>query len=366
MDNFMQIANETTLADQLNKNFTREQNEENIHMQIVNATLVDQHEVQSNENKPADSIYEIIARSKYGENPFDGLYIQNPIIGKESCWSPLGTKLSNNEKVCMNIIEPNKYFTIRADGKSFSKVVPHLQRLGILESGYSTCFENIMKTVAQEVTLKYQRVLFVFTQSDEITILFDKVDQHESSNVVFTHEFSGRKDKLMTLVSSLITYVFNREVFKLCGRFVFAKYDISEAQFKLNELLENLPDIIFDARVGTYDTLADAFELILWRAYDCSVNGVSQAIHFGTFVEHTKQELRKMNTYQKLEVLKEHGLLPLTNHQAYGTLLIKSFRPTEVTNKLTGETTTVNKRCYVEILGPVVHNFKQGLFTNML
>ena len=45
-----------------------------------------------NINSVNASIYEIINRSKYSETmiTLSNLYISNPIIGKESCWNPLG------------------------------------------------------------------------------------------------------------------------------------------------------------------------------------------------------------------------------------------------------------------------------------
>ena len=94
-----------------------------------------------------DSIYEIINRSKYPNDVTD-LYIHNPIIGKVSCWEPLGNKLSANEKIAIANIPSEKYFTIRLDGKNFSSVVPVLVRLGLFSSGYSIEFEfSSLKTL---------------------------------------------------------------------------------------------------------------------------------------------------------------------------------------------------------------------------
>lgn len=307
-----------------------------------------------------ESIYDIIYRSKYGEE--NELYISNPVIGKASCWNPLGDKLSANEKCCPQIINPEKYFTIRLDGKNFSTVIPKLKQMQIFEMGYSVHFENIMKTIANKVATHFSRVLYVFTQSDEITILFNKVENIEGRSEQF-HEFSGRKDKLMTLASSYVTQIFNKELFKLCVSFVFDK---STNFAELTELIENLPTIIFDARVGIYDTLSDAFELILWRAYDCSVNGISQAVYLNTFDTVTKKEQQKMNTTEKLKLLETCGLLPLSDHQAYGTLLKKSTTMVEITDKKTGITNVVEKRCYVLISGPVIKNIKDNKFPEIV
>jgi tRNA(His) 5'-end guanylyltransferase len=300
-----------------------------------------------------DSIYDIIARARISDDieiEYNKLYTPNPIIGKASCWDPLGTKLSANEKVCPVIISSDKYFTIRADGKNFSTVVPALKSLGIFESGYSTSFENIMKTLAEKFTKKFQRVLYVFTQSDEITILIDKVHQVEGHDLQ-PHEYSGRRDKLISLAASFATNVFNQEIFKLCC-------DKFTSNTELLNVISKLPTIIFDARIGTYDNFLSAFELILWRSYDCSVNGISQAIYFNKFEGFSQKELNLMNTTEKLNILKQHNMLPLSDHQAYGTLLKQTHIDANVTNQKTGVTSVVKKLHYNLVPGPVVRNLK--------
>lgn len=304
-------------------------------------------------NKQTDSIYDIIHRSKYSENNCKS-YISNPIIGKESCWNPLGDKLSANEKNCPYIINPNKYFTIRLDGKNFSSVISKLKQLLIFEQGYSIKFENIMKTIAQKVCTYVSRVLYVFTQSDEITILINKVVQ-PNTDTIQSHDFSGRRDKLMTLICSYVTQVFNIEVIKLCMNMP-----------NMTDNINLLPTIVFDARIGTYDTLLDAFELILWRAYDCSTNGLSSAVYFNSFNGITKKEQAKMNSNQKLQLLEHNNMLPLPNHQAYGTLLKRSIIAVEVVDKQTGLTKIVEKKCYIPVVGPIVKNIKDNKFPEII
>ena len=292
-----------------------------------------------------DSIYEIINRSKYPNDVTD-LYIHNPIIGKVSCWEPLGNKLSANEKIAIANIPSEKYFTIRLDGKNFSSVVPVLVRLGLFSSGYSIEFENIMKLIADKLAVKFQNVLFVFTQSDEIAIIIDKIKLSPDGSV-FPREYSGRNDKLVSLSSSYASVLFFSELVKINNK------------KGLNLNIDDIPPTIFDARIGVYDTLDDAFELILWRAYDCSVNGLSQAVH-NCKIPNSKQA-RLYNTGDKLKFLETNGLLPLRDHQAYGTLLARTYTETECVNQMTGKTTTKNMRSYVQINGPVIKNIKEDV-----
>lgn len=307
----------------------------------------------NNVNSTNNSIYDIIYRSKYGESITEK-YIQNPIIGKKTCWDPLGNKLSLNEKNTPSVIEANKYFTIRLDGKNFSSCVPKLKRMGIFEDGYSMKFEMIMKKIAESLPYEFQNVLYVYTQSDEITILFDKIRTDDLS-----HEFSGRRDKLISLISGFVTKTFNLELIKICIELMQNNFDGNI----LTQIIDNLPSITFDARIGVYDTLANAFELILWRSHDCSVNGLSQAVYFNNFSNIKKSDACKLNTNQKIKLLEENNMLPLSDHQAYGTLIKITHTHIETMNKKTLEKNFSIRRRYVQIKGPIIKNLKDNIFS---
>ena len=50
---------------------------------------------------------------------------------------------------------------------------------------------------------------------------------------------------------------------------------------RLSQLYEEVGDISphFDCRIAAWDSWEEAKALLLWRAYDCTVNGVSDAVH---------------------------------------------------------------------------------------
>ena len=56
--------------------------------------------------------------------------------------------------------------------------------------------------------------------------------------------------------------------------------------------------------MGTYKTEEEALSLILWRAYDCGVNGVSDCVYHSTIPG--KKQIVKLNKYDKLKWLKEN------------------------------------------------------------
>jgi tRNA(His) 5'-end guanylyltransferase len=321
------------------------------------------------------TIYDIIARSKYPE-PEMSNYLTTPVIGKTSCWNPLGDKLCANEKSCPSVIPPGKYYSIRADGKNFSSsVVPMLTKLGIFAPGYSVDFEQVMTLVTHKLCTRFRGVLYAFTQSDEITIIIDKVQRSEQ-----VHEFGGRRDKLLSLASSFITNEFTMDLVYMCllkemkknttptpivgsGNTAFGSSTLGSlgedaVPKSIIPLLLNFPTITFDARIGVYDSLEEAFELVLWRAYDCSVNGISQTVHNNKFEGHTKQSTQQLNQGEKLDLLNKHGLLPLRDHQAYGTLYVKTHCEKMAINKKTNEPQLVVKKQYVPLVGPVISAVK--------
>merc|ERR1712099_212304 len=103
----------------------------------------------------------------------------------------------------------------------------------------------------------------------------------------------------------------------------------------LDELAVILPH--FDCRLAQYKSWEEARSLLMWRAYDCSVNGVSDAVY------HTKGSGRLIQSKgkrEKIEWLWKEGKLPLPRHQAYGTLLVKVKRQVAGYNPKTNETVT--------------------------
>lgn len=178
-----------------------------------------------------DSIYEIIKRSKYSDE-FSTLYTQTPVIGKESCWKPLGDKISSNEKSSSLIIPPEKYIVINVCCKLF------------FSGNTLDSFDEIMKTVTMFSSGILQRTLHVFRKNNSISIVIDKVCKYENENS-YVHEYAGRMDKLLTLVNSKISTKFVVEFAK--------KYGIN---------FDSLSEINFSSNIETYNTIEEAFKII--------------------------------------------------------------------------------------------------------
>lgn len=288
-------------------------------------------------------LYDVIRNAKYPAVEFDG-YINNPIIGKTSIWDPLGDKLGRIEQSCVSIIPADKYYTIRLDGKNFSNVIPSLQRLGLFSEGYSVEFETIMIKLAYLSSTMLPGVVDVFTQSDEITIICESANQ-DCKNP--SHHYSGRKNKLISLSAGEIS----AEFFRLLVDIVLDSDIVNK-----KETIRAIPTIRFDARIGIFDSYEDALELILWRSYDCSVNGLSQSLYL------TKpkgwKNVTQLNSGIKLKFLSENNMLPLSPHQAYGTYLKRRKETVTYLNTKTGKEVNKEKKIVRQIHGPLIKNIK--------
>jgi tRNA(His) 5'-end guanylyltransferase len=306
------------------------------------------------------SIYRLIEEASYPTHYLDRETLTNsplpfssseysvlptsPSLRKATGWATLGDKLCLNEKQLVNV-EGSQYFTIRLDGKSFSKVGRRLHALGALETEYSEKFNLWMQDVCHFLTKEISNVVYSYTQSDEITILIApmpynfKEDRHEP------HAFNGRRDKLISLASSLASARFYRHMVLSVGL----------------ERVDELPLAVFDGRLAVYHSLHSAFELILWRSYDCAVNSVSTTLHLLRDAPLPRKEISRLNTLQKLVLLHSVGIMPdMTQHQKYGTLFHRAREIVTVVNQLTGEADTRDKYFIRQVNGMVVNNVKEG------
>lgn len=268
-------------------------------------------------------------------------------------WVPLGEHLKKAENDFCDI-SGNQFFTVRLDGKNFNNVYKQLQQMQLFSPGYSLEYESIMVGVCKSMTCHFANVLYSYTQSDEITLLFSSTPYNESSRSYEPHLHGGRHDKLISLTSSLATQYFCKKLIQ----FHLLK-EASAEKVMGGVSLDDLPIATFDARISKHSSLRDAFQMILWRSYDCAVNSVSTALRQQCSGHAmSKSEMNALNTLRKVLILHNHKLLPtLTDHQKYGTLFCHGRGYTETGKKK-------SKRCKMSthvIPGQVVTNVKEGI-----
>lgn len=164
---------------------------------------------------------------------------------------------------------PDEAFVIRVDGRAF-----HTFTNG-MEKPFSPVLDAC-RNAAAEAVLKSMKPTFVYHQSDELSFVWDAVKEPATE-----HIFSGRTDKILTLVASLTSAAFIREYIKLTGDFSKTPHFDGRiaARFSLrSEFLSG------ETRLG------DAIKCVQWRENDALRNSMQM---FGQSLFSHKQLNKK-------------------------------------------------------------------------
>jgi len=241
----------------------------------------------------------------------------NPPFVPKKVFTELGDLIKVAERPETDRIGGSKWISLRLDGKGFGKYVRNLQRLGVFGSngGYSKEFASIMQECVTALMEEFSAICG-YTQSDEMTVLIPAASIVRE--VQQPHAFNGRVQKIGTLAASVVTGIFNLRVTEMCVKL--------KIKVEPKSMLAR-----FDCRVGNYDSEREATSVLLWRAYDCGVNGVSDAVHKAKDIDAKKVEITRrkatlLDTGSKLKWLNAAGLLPLPAHQSKGSFYVKVKR----------------------------------------
>jgi len=337
----------------------------NVHeFQLWELNLIDRFKELFNEMDPTDHFH-FVLESEYepkelklvskNENIFELLqtvditphisedYDEPPYIYKGT-WQRLGNYVSGVEKTLVSA-SSNEYITLRLDIRGMSKIKRALIRLGIFKDKYDQNFSDIMVDT-MIMLMKEFGAQFGYTQSDEITLII-----YAMKNPLSKYIFDGRRDKFVSISASLASSFLNRRLQEL-QQILYEDSQIEKPgcwqrflstvgwrplpQKPTNPT--HLPILTFDSRMGVFKTAEDAFSLILWRVYDCGVNGLSSAVY----------NLRKksLSSHEKIKYLSDNNLLPIPRDQAYGVLYSKVTVPIKTINVATNEPIEVERKEY--------------------
>ncbi|KAI9326161.1 hypothetical protein BDR26DRAFT_957864 [Obelidium mucronatum] len=226
-------------------------------------------------------------------------------------WSTLGDKLTRQEQLVTRLLPSNQWISLRLDLKGFSSQSKRL----FPSRRYSPVFAN---RYAQHSAGAHDG------NSSQLWI-------HATWN---PHPFNGKRDKLVSLTASFASVVLMQQFMKLGV----------PLPFLAPEQLEN------DVESGKDSSL---------KLTDCTVNGLSDAVHKSDLPG--KRALTELNSWQKVKVLHENGLLPLEEHQAYGVFIERQVKSVEAVDLKTGLNVAVERGVLVHIPGSVLVNVKAGL-----
>ena len=186
-------------------------------------------------------------------------------------------------------------YVLRCDGVSFSKFCKDFDK------PFDKVFRDTMIDTMSELCSKIQGAFLGYTQSDEITILFNA----NSCNEVY---YAGNIQKIASIAASQATNSFNKALICHAAN---------------NELYVNkVFDGFFDGRV--YEIPRNiAYKTIVWRMSDCYRNAVQMIAR--SYFSH--KELYKKTTEQIVEMLiNQKGIdifIEYSKNNLYGTISYK-------------------------------------------
>lgn len=200
----------------------------------------------------------------------------------------LGDRMKQYELDAISIsnIPSNKSYIVRLDGHSFSKFTLPLKK------PFDIIFIKAMALTVQDLLEKFHANTG-YTHSDEITLIFNKVESEQS-----THLFNGRASKLLSLMASYCSVRFN---YHLKENIETIKDEYPCKFIKKIQKCEQ----IFDARI----LIIEPSEIVnhqIWRSVrDCHRNAVST--YAGTVFSH--KIIDRKNTAEKIDMLKSKNII---------------------------------------------------------
>ena len=191
---------------------------------------------------------------------------------------------------------PNCWVLVMIDGKNFSKLIKNK-----FEKPFDDWFISTMDKTAVHLCKHIQNCVGAFVQSDEISLII-------RDSTLTCMPFDGRLCKLQSIIPSMATAFFNKEIIK---RNLTAGMDIDE--------ITDMPDYCFDCKVWTVPSANDAMAWVLYRQIDCIRNSKQQFAQ--TYIPH--KELMGKDTDEHVAYCYEktgHDWNEVGDNKKYGRL----------------------------------------------
>jgi tRNA(His) 5'-end guanylyltransferase len=206
---------------------------------------------------------------------------------------------------------PGIYMVARIDGRNFTKLTKELHEF---EAPFDIKFRDYMIETTEHLMNSGFRIIYGFTQSDEISLLFHLNDT-----------------------------TFNRKMRKLNS--VLA----GEASAKFTSLIGDIG--CFDCRISELPSLEKVEDYFLWRQEDAHRNSLNAHCYWimrkdGKSVSEATNFLSGKTIAEKNELLFKYGINynELPSWQKRGTGLVWSYYSKEGINPITNESTMTTRR----------------------
>lgn len=209
-------------------------------------------------------------------------------------------------------VPPGIFMVARVDGRGFTRLTKELLQL---EAPFDATFRDHMLATTEHLMDCGFRVIFGYTQSDEISLVLDR---DETS--------------------------FGRKLRKLCS--ILA----GEASAKLSLLLGRMA--VFDCRISQLPTLNILVDYLRWRSEDAHRNSLSAHCYWalrrlGSSPREATREVDGLSTEEKIQLLQAKGgidFASLPGWQTWGSGLYWEDYQKEAIHPLTGEAVFAQRR----------------------
>lgn len=193
---------------------------------------------------------------------------------------PLGDRIKNKYEANYSLsLLPLVPTVCRLDGKCFKSFTRNLNR------PYDMNFINLMIATTKYLVESVDMCVIGYTQSDEITLILYS-DNYKSE--IF---FNGKHSKLVSILASRATAVFNKKM----------KYYLPD-KYKEYADIDSSPE--FDNRAFVVPSLEEACNALLWREKDATRNSVSMLAQSC----YSHKQLYKKSTSDMHEMLFQKGI----------------------------------------------------------
>lgn len=229
----------------------------------------------------------------------------------------LGGRLKSYESEYEREIEPEMHIIARIDGHKFSKFT----------KGFKKPFDGILSKAMELTTMDLVQEFNAYTgytQSDEITLVIPSLmnkENHKGNNKdKWIHGYSGRVQKMSSLISGFTTMKFNLHLNKIFNDYKQSDYD----QSYFDILYQKVGNAWFDCRVYGAPSNEEAFNSVLWRVRDAEKN--SRSMFAQTYLSHKK--LQNLTGLEQVELCKKEtgkDWATIEDKYKYGILVKREY-----------------------------------------
>lgn len=205
---------------------------------------------------------------------------------------------------------PNGYVLVMIDGKNFSTLIKNK-----FEKPFDGWFIKTMNDTALHICKNIPNVVGAYVQSDEISFLI-------KDNTRTELPFDGRLCKLLSIIPAMASSFFTKKIVEreVLGRMSMFVGD--KAQESAVNLLNKLPEYMFDCKVWNVPDGNEAISWFLYRQIDCVRNSKQQFCQ--TYMSH--KELMNKNTDEQVKLCKQergYDWNEITDDKKYGRFFYK-------------------------------------------